>query len=512
MPEVPRKMRAFYYLLIVPLAYILYLHGLRDVGLIGPDEPRYAAIARQMAQSGDWITPRLWGEPWFEKPALLYWMSGAGFLVGLGPELAPRLPVVLLALAFLGFFWWCMRREFGNRSAWLAVLILGTGGGWLGFSSIGATDLPLTATFSAAMLLALPWLARGETRLLPAAAACLGAAVLAKGLVPLVLVLPLLWMGRRKWRNLLSAPVLLSFLVVALPWYALCLLRNGRAFFNEFFVEHHFSRFTSDALMHRQPWWFYLPVLVAGLLPWTPLLAMIPGAKPFADIRTRLFLAWAIWGLAFFSASANKLPGYVLPLIPALAALCAIALDRTRRAGPVIFACALLLVLYLAAAQLIAPALAAGLSRAARPQPNWIWTLPVLAAALAWLLEGWEKRLPAVLTICMATAACVLYIKVSAYSEMDEKVSARGLWRRIESHRGQLCVEGSLHRSLRYGLNYYSVEAIPECSESDRPFHLVQPAGKEPSIEAAQSPELSLRKGVRLDLHSPTVVPSPFRN
>ena len=78
MPEVPLKMRGVVWL-VLPLAYVLYFYGLRDIGLVGPDEPRYAAISREMARSGDWVTPRLWGEPWFEKPALLYWMGGAGF-------------------------------------------------------------------------------------------------------------------------------------------------------------------------------------------------------------------------------------------------------------------------------------------------------------------------------------------------------------------------------------------------------------------------------------------------
>jgi 4-amino-4-deoxy-L-arabinose transferase-like glycosyltransferase len=194
--KAPALKRALW--LLAPVVYVLYFYGLRDFGLVGPDEPRYAAIAREMALSGDWITPRLWGAPWFEKPALLYWMTGAGFRAGLGPELAPRLPVALLSLAFLGLFWWILRREFGERAAWFSTAILGTCAGWLGFSAIGATDLPLAATFSAALLLAMTWLHRKDASTLPFAAASLGAAVLAKGLVPLVLILPLLWMARRR--------------------------------------------------------------------------------------------------------------------------------------------------------------------------------------------------------------------------------------------------------------------------------------------------------------------------
>src|SRR6185369_10458677 len=141
---------------VLPLAYLLYFFRLDAVGLLGPDEPRYASIGREMARSGDWITPRLWGAPWFEKPALLYWMTGAAFRAGLGADLAPRLPVALVAVAFLIFYWWILNREFGCRAAWLATIMLGTSAGWFFFGHAGVPDLPVSATFSAAMLLALP--------------------------------------------------------------------------------------------------------------------------------------------------------------------------------------------------------------------------------------------------------------------------------------------------------------------------------------------------------------------
>src|SRR5690349_17550040 len=150
-PKIPRLLW-----LAAALAYVLYFYHLGSTGVLGPDEPRYAAIGREMAHSGDWITPRLWGEPWFEKPALLYWMTGAATALGLGPDLAPRVPVALLAIGYLAFFWWILSREFNCRVAWLAVLILGTTVGWQALGQAGVTDMPLAATFSAAMLLALP--------------------------------------------------------------------------------------------------------------------------------------------------------------------------------------------------------------------------------------------------------------------------------------------------------------------------------------------------------------------
>src|SRR4051794_22355465 len=117
-------MRGLAILAAIGLLCSLYLADLSGMGILLPDEPRYAAIGQAMAQSGDWITPRLWGQPWFEKPALLYWMTATGFRLGLGPELAPRLPVALLSVCFLGFFWWRLRTEWDSRTASFATAML----------------------------------------------------------------------------------------------------------------------------------------------------------------------------------------------------------------------------------------------------------------------------------------------------------------------------------------------------------------------------------------------------
>jgi len=219
------------------LLCLVYFYRLDAAGVLGPDEPRYASIGREMARSGDWITPRLWGQPWFEKPALLYWMTGAAFRLGLGPDLAPRLPVALCSFAFLIFFWWLLRREYGSTVAWLATLMLATSAEWIGFSQVGVTDLPMAAAFTAALLLALPWVARGETRGLTAAGALFGVAVLAKGLVPLALAAPFVWPAWKHRRSLTRAlpRLALPLLAVCLPWYGLCYLRNGPAFLVDFF-------------------------------------------------------------------------------------------------------------------------------------------------------------------------------------------------------------------------------------------------------------------------------------
>jgi 4-amino-4-deoxy-L-arabinose transferase-like glycosyltransferase len=459
---------------VLPLAYLVYFYDLSATGLLGPDEPRYASVSREMARSGDWITPRLWGAPWFEKPALLYWLSGAGFRLGLNTELAPRLPGALMAVAFLAFYWWTLRREFGCRPAWLASLILGSSGMWVAYSQNGVTDLPLAATFSAAMLLAMPWVARRDTGQLPAAAAMFGLAVLAKGLVPLTLAAPLL-LGRHV-RDWLRWRVVLAFVLVALPWYALCYWRNGWTFIHEFFVVHHFSRVTSGALMHARPVWFYLPILVVGLLPWTPLLGLMARRRVYRD-RRRVFLAvWVLVVLVLFSISVNKLPGYILPLLPAAAALMALALDEVVDARVWLAACAALLVAFPITAQVLPAAVLNGLSRAPHPVFQALWLAAAAVTLLAWLLEARGKRVAAVLAVAAGAAAGIGYLKTVATPELDRAISARGLWREIGGRAGEVCM-GNVKRDWEYGLNYYSVTPLPHCEKQPKALQVLPAPG-----------------------------------
>jgi 4-amino-4-deoxy-L-arabinose transferase-like glycosyltransferase len=475
-PKLPRLLW-----LVLPLAYLLYFYNLGAVGLFGPDEPRYASIGREMASSGDWITPRLWGEPWFEKPALLYWMTGAAFRLGLGPDLAPRLPVALLSVAFLAFYWWILNREFGCRAAWFATLILGTCAAWIGFSQVGVTDLPLTAAFSAAMLLALPWIAKGDTRALPAASALLGIAVLAKYLLPVALAFPLVLRGR-KVTDLLRPRVLAPFFAITLPWYLLCYLRNGRPFLETFWV-HQFGRFTSGALAHTQPWWFYFPRLLGLLLPWTPLLLLLLRRAMYRDPRRLFLLAWALFGLVFFSLSTNKLPGYVLPLIPAIAALIGIALDEASGARPWLVCCALLLVVFPVIAPLFPAAVANEWRQAPRVTFHWTWLLPGAITAAVWVLDARGRRLAAVTCIAAGTTAGIVYLKATGTPELNRLASARSLWTAIAPRAADVCI-GDINRNWRYGLNYYSVTPLPDCQKVPKPFAVVQTPGKAPGIEA----------------------------
>jgi 4-amino-4-deoxy-L-arabinose transferase-like glycosyltransferase len=465
--------------------YLLFFYKLAGVGMLGPDEPRYASIGREMARSGDWVTPRLEGRPWFEKPPLLYWMTAAAFNAGLSEDLAPRLGVALLSVAFLFFFWRTLRREFGEPAAFLSTAILATSAFWVGFSHVGVTDLPLAVAFSAAMLLSLGWIARGEKRLLVPAAALLGVAVLAKGLVPLVLALPLLWAGRARLRDLFRPAPIAAFLLVAAPWYAAITARFGPRFVDDFFLKHHLERFTSGALQHVQPFWFYGPVLVAALFPWSPLLVLLFRKVLYRDPRRRLLLLWLLFGLLFFSVAANKLPGYLLPLLPAAAALIGLSLAESGWAPQLLAACAALLGLIPAVAAGLPEALLRGVTHV-RLGTAW-WPGAVVApllAAVVWLLARSGRRILAFAAVALAVVIGVVWIETQTFPALDRSVSARGLWLSISSRRGEVCV-AEVNRGWLYGLDYYAVTPLPACRTTPRPIRIEQPGGAAPWLVKA---------------------------
>lgn len=476
--------RAAAFFALAAAVYLLFFHGLSQVGLLGPDEPRYASIGREMARSGDWITPRLWGEPWFEKPPLVYWSIAAGFRAGLGDDLAPRAGVALLSMAFLAFYWRVLRREFGAEAALAATAMLATSAAWLGFSHAAVTDLPLAATFSAAMLLALGWIGRGDRRGLVAAGALAGAAVLAKGLVPLVLGLPVLWAGRHRLRDLLRPGPAAAFLVVAAPWYIAVTALHGHAFLDEFFVRHHLARFASDSLQHVQPFWFYIPVLAGALFPWSPLVALLFDRPLYKDARVRFLLLWLGFGLVFFSASANKLPGYVLPLIPAATALAGIALARAPKPRA-LTACALLLALTPLVTAVLPGALLRGLTHTSLEGVAWpAMGLAFVLAAAVWLLARRGKTEWAVLSVAAATTGAVLWIELATFPVLDRIVSARQVWRQVAERGGEVCV-AEVNRGWRYNLNYYSLVPLPDCARAPRRLRIEQPPGGAPHLVEA---------------------------
>lgn len=457
----------------IPVLFLLYFFGIDQVGLLGPDEPRYASIGREMARSGDWVTPRLNGEKWFEKPALLYWMTAAAYQAGLDDDLAPRVPVAAMSAAFLIFFFWIVRTEFGVDTAAYSTIILATCAGWLAYGQISVPDLPLAATFSVAMLLCL----RPGIRRAALAGIFLGLAVLAKALVPLVLAAPLLW--KRRFRELLT--IAATCLVVAAPWYILCTMRNGPPFWQDLIVKQHFTRFTSNVLAHGQPFWYYAPVLLGALFPWTPLLLPVFRREVITDSRQFFLLLWAALGFVFFSLPPNKLPGYLLPILPALAVLMGIRLTQIKNARTYVMAVALLMILIPMVGEILPRALLVGL-RGVKVSNSLYWAPVAVAVAIgARQLEQAGRRRYAIALLGAVLLLSVVFFKAWVYPRLESTYSARYVWRKIERRQYETCIE-DISRNWIYGLNFYSERPLPPCSSGKFPVRLVPGEARRPVI------------------------------
>ena len=470
------------------LAIALYLVPMSDRGLVGPDEPRYASIARHMAESGNWITPVLWNEPWFEKPALLFWLGAAGHAVGLDAYV--RLPVALLSLGFLAFFFVTVRKEFGARAAVSATCVLGTSAGWLAYSDAGVFDAPLTVLTSGALLCLLPWVEdpeRGNRRWLVPFGALLGLGVLSKGLVaPVVALLaltPVVLQQPRRAADLLSLRSLVPFAAVCFPWYAACYALNGTAFVEEFIVRHHLERFVSSSLEHVQPWWFFGPVLLVFLLPWTPLLLGLRRDTLWSEPRLRFLTAWALGTLVFFSLSVNKLPAYVLPAIPPLAILIGIRWRQAPTRRLLLVAGGTLLLVPLAGT-LLGPALADGILRAwAGLRPGNAAQGLVVGLALAGLgaLAALKAARPwAVPAVAVIVATTLTVLKLQTYPEASRLAGTREFYLENRPLLEQACL-GEVRRHVSYGLRHYGRDAIPDCETQPRAFRIEgdpSPSGK----------------------------------
>jgi 4-amino-4-deoxy-L-arabinose transferase-like glycosyltransferase len=322
--------------LLVVSSYVLFFHGLGNIGFIGPDEPRYASIAAEMYRSGDYITPKLNGSPWFEKPVLMYWGAAIGYAIfGVG-EFGARLPSALAATLCVFCVYFAGRRLWDRTTGLLAALVMASSIGFFAFARAASMDMLLTASLTIALcsfLVATNTKGDDRRRWFYAFYASLGFGALAKG--PIAFVLPgaslfaFLFFRRRlsDWKTFHPG---LSWITVAIaaPWYIACTWVNGSAFLREFFLNHNFRRFTTNLYAHPHVFYFYLPVLLMLTLPWTFL--MISALRRRFDRNDALLAWWIVLPIVFFSFSVSKLPGYILPVVPAFAMLCARELLRER--------------------------------------------------------------------------------------------------------------------------------------------------------------------------------------
>jgi 4-amino-4-deoxy-L-arabinose transferase-like glycosyltransferase len=428
-----------------------YLYGLGAVPLVGPDEPRYAQVAREMLVRHDLITPTLGGLPWFEKPPLLYWMMMASYRVFGVSEFSARLGPAICALLTAVFIYWIAanvrdptvregaevahgsRDDLDGYSALAFLSSLGV----IAFARAASFDIVITMTLTGAFACFFVWQVRYRTRsgsdgikanpppvrvtpLLPAFYFFIGLSLLAKGLIGIVIpfgVIAVYFLMRRE-----GAPrkfVVSLFwgmplaLAVAAVWYGPMIARHGWTFVDQFIIQHHFARFATNKYHHPAPFYFYLPVLALLALPWTgQLLAAFNSARRWnwrgdAPLdRLRVFgLAWIVMPVIFFSFSGSKLTAYILPVMPAVALLSGERLTcflRTGRGDKV---------MRLTGALLIALALVGGWYSVRQLRLSSVCTgatlLPLVVGAAALLRPQMRKVLFVLIPIAIFAASAV---------------------------------------------------------------------------------------------------------
>src|SRR3954463_6213288 len=318
--SIPVTRRTLAALFAIFAVSVLGTLGLRP--LYKADESRYAEIPREMVASGDWVTPRLNGFKYFEKPPLQYWATATFFSLFGEQDWAARLWSALAAIAGVAMVFFAGKKLFSREAATLGAVLLAGCPIYVMLAQINTLDMALSFFLAAAIFA----FALGRYYVFWAACAL---AVLSKGLIGIVLpagTIGLYILVKWDWSLLKKMKIFtggLLFLLIAAPWFIWVSLRN-QEFAHFFFIQEHFQRFTTKMHGRYQPMWFFVPILLAGLAPW--LLAFFASLKSFfkrqEGFDSALFLAlWCAVVFIFFSISGSKLPSYILPMFPALVLL-----------------------------------------------------------------------------------------------------------------------------------------------------------------------------------------------
>jgi 4-amino-4-deoxy-L-arabinose transferase-like glycosyltransferase len=321
------------WLLLAGFCGFFFFFGLAFFGLIGADEPRYAQVAREMLARHDWITPTLGGKPWLEKPPLYYWQAMLAYgLFGVS-DWAARLPSAVDAtLMVVATYLFLQRFRPGFQLD--GALMTASAAGIIGFARAASTDMPLAATFTIALLAWFAWYESESRRFLALFYCFLALGMLAKGPVaPLfaAVIIVIFAAATRDYRLLgrtLWVPGILLFCVLAFPWHIAVQIKNPD-FFRIFVLQHNLARFGTNLYHHPEPFWYYVPVTLLGLIPWTVFVVASlaervrvwwTARRQILDSERALDVFLVIWlavPVAFFSLSQSKLPGYIVPALPA---------------------------------------------------------------------------------------------------------------------------------------------------------------------------------------------------
>ncbi len=311
----------------------LFFFGLAHFGLLGADEPRYAQVAREMLARHDWVTPTLGGKPWFEKPALYYWQAMIAYRIFGVSDWAARLPSALDATLMVVAIYLFLRR-FRPGFELDGALMTASAAGVIGFARAASMDMPLAAALTIGLLAWYAWYESAGKRYLALFYISIGLGMLAKGPVALILaaaIVLIFAVAKGEYqliRRTLWIPGMAIFCAVALPWYVVVEIRNPE-FFRVFVLEHNLARFGTNLYHHKAPFWYYVPVVLLGLAPWTvfALAALVESIRAWwgekrqflqsEDALNAFAVIWLVVPVLFFSVSQSKLPGYIVPAIPA---------------------------------------------------------------------------------------------------------------------------------------------------------------------------------------------------
>jgi 4-amino-4-deoxy-L-arabinose transferase-like glycosyltransferase len=322
-------------LLLAGFCGLLFFFGLSYFGLVGADEPRYAQVAREMLNRHDWVTPTLGGKPWLEKPVFYYWQAIIAYRIFGVSDWAARIPsaadTTLMVIAIYLFL-----RRFRPGFHLDGALMTASAAGVIGFARAASTDMTLASMTTIAMLAWYAWYESQSRSYLAVSFFFLGLGVLAKGPVAILLALLIIAIftaATHDFETLKQTfwiPGIAIFLAVALPWYIAVQLKNPE-FFRIFILQHNLARFGTNLYHHPEPFWYYLPVVLLALLPWTVLVVVAVSKsidvwrkekKEKKELRSGddlnlLLIIWLIVPILFFSISQSKLPGYIVPALPA---------------------------------------------------------------------------------------------------------------------------------------------------------------------------------------------------
>jgi 4-amino-4-deoxy-L-arabinose transferase-like glycosyltransferase len=473
-------------LLLAGFCAFLFFYGLAQFGLIGADEPRYAQVAREMLARHDWITPVLGGQPWLEKPPLYYWQAMLAYSVFGVSDWAARLPAALDATLLVLAVYFFLRR-FRPGFELDGALITASSAGIVGYARAASMDMALAATFTIGMLGWWAWRESGKRIYLAVFYCGVALGMLAKGpIAPFlaVVVIALYAAAVRQGRLVLKTvwlPGIFLFSGIALPWYFAVQIRN-QEFFREFIVEHNLGRFSTNLYHHTEPFWYYLPVTTLALAPWTVFVitAFVQRVRLWWDRRTQIgsstdegdfeyqfgmfACCWLIVPVLFFSISQSKLPGYILPAIPAGALLLADYLRQHLGQGEgepaakgLIASHALLAAAPIVPALLIAYLITQHRLPGGQPMLVALATAFVLCAGIALtLVRKSGLRMLRFVTLIPVVLTVGAVLKLGSV-DLDQTVSARPLALEIagtETHRMRLAVY-HIRRELEYGLTFY---------------------------------------------------------